>query len=320
MSKANQFEEISARWLLRREEPGWCEQDQAELDAWLDADDEHKMAFWRLEHGWHKVDRLVALRGPAPHVSPDMERSQHRVRRTVLAATALAACLVLAIFLAPGNDWFARKTYTTEIGGHETLPLIDGSRIEMNTATTLRTAVNERTRKVWLEQGEAYFEVARDPSRPFVVYAGDRTVTVLGTKFSVRREGDRIEVDVVEGRVQVVDPSLKAQASPTILTRGDVAVAQGASTLVAAKSEKKVDDALSWRQGVLTFDQLTLADVADEFNRYNRKQLVIADPAIAGIRIGGSFEPKNLDAFVRLLQIAYHLKVTDNGNRVDISG
>ncbi|MDB5436199.1 MAG: hypothetical protein JWR47_2456 [Phenylobacterium sp.] len=322
MSNALHTEEAAARWLLRQEESGWSQENQAELDAWLAAAPENKVAYWRLEHGWRKVDRLAALRGPplpAPSLPPWPERRPLGTWRPVAVAAGIAACLVAGALIWPAPGLLGHKTYETEVGGRETVPLADGTRVELNTQTSLRAAVTAKSREVWLDKGEAYFEVAHDPTRPFVVHAGAKTVTVLGTKFSVRRNGDQVEVAVVEGRVRVTDTASVAATPPPVLTRGDTAIAEGPSMIVAPKSVERVASELSWRQGLLTFDQSTLADAAGEFNRYNRKKLVIADGEVAQTRIGGSFEAENVDAFARLLQRAYGLKVDDNGETLKIS-
>jgi transmembrane sensor len=316
MSNAPQTEETAARWLLRQEENGWSEADQAELDAWLAAAPENKVAYWRLEHGWRKVDRIAALRGPALPARPEWRPVA--IWRPAAVAAGVAACLMAGALIWTGAGLLGHKTYQTEIGARETVPLADGTKVELNTQTSLRAAVTAKSREVWLDRGEAYFEVAHDPSRPFVVHAGAKTVTVLGTKFSVRRNGDQVEVAVVEGRVRVTDSASAAATPPPVLTRGDTAIAEGHSMIVAAKSVERVTSELSWRQGLLTFDQSTLADAASEFNRYNRKKLVIAEE-VAQMRIGGSFEAENVDAFARLLQRAYGLKVDDNDETVKIS-
>lgn len=318
MTNAMQIEEIAARWLQRREQADWTARDQAELDAWLNQDAENKVAYWRLEYGWRKVNRLAALQSPSA-TSHRSRKSpfRHVWRRIALAATSIAGIAACFIMVSTSTDFWKHRTYETDVGAHETVSLSDGSKVELNTGTLVRTAVNSKGREVWLEKGEAYFEVAHDQSRPFIVHAGDRTITVLGTKFSVWREGDRVNVSVVEGRVRVDDTS--ARAEPAVVTKGDVVVAHGASNLIARKSVDEVNTALSWRQGVLRFDQSTLADAAAEFNRYNHKQLVVSGPRIAQIRIGGSFDPSNVDAFARLLHQAYGLKVEEAGSEIKIS-
>lgn len=306
-------EEMAARWLLRREEADWSPGDQAQLDAWLDEAPEHKVAFWRLEYGWAQADRIGALgRTPPRHATP-------RPKVWVMAAAAsIAVMVVVGGALWGGSEWLRQKTYATSLGEERTIALVDGSKIELNTQTHLRTEVDHKTRSVWLDSGEAYFEVAHDPKHPFVVRAGAQTVTVLGTKFSVRRDGDHVQVAVVEGRVRVAGPAAGA-THPPVITRGDIAIADPASTLLVQNSVDRVTDNLSWRDGRLTFDQVTLADAASEFNRYNRKKLVINDPQAAAIRIGGSFQATNVDAFARLLKEGFGLRVVDNGENVTVS-
>jgi len=153
-----------------------------------------------------------------------------------------------------------------------------------------------------------------------VVLAVARNVTVLGTKFVVRRNGSRVQVAVVEGRVRVdqVGPVLTARS--TTITTGDTAIGDPTTILVRSDSEQQVQEELGWRKGMLLFDSTSLADAASEFNRYNRKALVITDPKTAKIKIGGSFEARNVDAFARLLKQAYGLNVTIDGDKIFVSG
>lgn len=323
MSAAAKIEDRAARWLIRREESEWSPAEQAELDAWLEESMAHKAAYWRLEHGWREADRIGALGGDATY---EPKADGHAPPRHWWTKAAIAASLVAIVGF--GTTVFERgpekpavvavATFNTPIGGRRTVPLSDGSKIEMNTATVLRTAMTEKSREVWLDQGEAYFEVAHLEGRPFVVHAGSRTVTVLGTKFSVRRDGEKVTVSVVEGKVRVDDAN--AQAVPAaIITAGDVAIARGPSTLLTARSEERVENGLAWRDGMLTFDQSSLGEAAAEFNRYNRKRIEIIDPDTANIRIGGTFQASNVDAFVRLLRDAYGLKIESNADAIKIS-
>ena len=124
-------------------------------------------------------------------------------------------------------------------------------------------------------------------------------------------------VSVVEGSVRVAD---SIDVSPaTVISGGDMAIARGPATLFTAKSEERVDNALSWRQGVLSFDQSPLSDVAAEFNRYNRKPIIVQDGGAAAIRIGGVFPASDPEAFVRLLRDAYGLRVENREDAVIIS-
>lgn len=314
MSAASDIEDRAARWLLRREEPGWSTEDQTALDAWLAASSLHRVAFYRLEYGWRKADRLAAM--PAPAV---FERERHsampRLGR-VAAAAALVVAAVTGGVLLFGGDRVSARIYTTEIGGRSSFPLEDGSQIELNTNSELRTALDATSRTAWLERGEAYFAVAHDAGRPFVIHAGPRLVKVLGTKFSVWRDGDRLVVTVLEGRVEVDAPP----ASHMVALPGDIVTAEGVVETVRHESLDEAARTLAWREGFVTFDQATLAEVARQFNRYNRRQIVVDPAAAKAIRIGGTFDAGNVDAFVRLLQEAYRLTVKNNGATIEISG
>lgn len=327
MSAARDIEAQAALWLVRREEPGWSPADQGALDAWLDESMAHKAAYWRLDHGWREADRIAAL-GELPALPAEVSGWRAWWRPVAIAASLLLAVGLGTFYLMPGSPGgdgsapAAQVRYATAVGARQALALPDGSRVELNTDTIVRSGVTPERREFWLDRGEAYFEVAHAADHPFVVHAGSRTITVLGTKFSIRRDGDRVSVSVVEGRVRVDQagaPRDGGRASTTI-TGGDVALADGASTLVTANAAERVEHALSWRQGMLSFDQATLAEAAAEFNRYNVRKLVIDDPETAAIRIGGSFQSNNIDAFVRLLRDAYGLRIEVSGGQTRISG
>lgn len=314
MSAALKIEEKAAAWLARRDGGGWTEAEQAALEAWIAEDMAHRVAFLRLEAVWRRADRAAALKGAETSVGRQGWRWPNaRIAAATAAVVVLSGAIVGLNLATPG------RAYTTDIGGHATVPLADGTRVELNTDTRLRADIAPDHRAVWLDRGEAYFEVAHDASRPFVVHAGDRRVTVLGTKFLVRRDGDGVEVAVLEGKVRV-DPVRQERAKPAVLTKGELAMARDEATLVAARSIEKVQNELSWREGMLVFDRSTLADAVVEFNRYNRKKIVVEGDGAADVRIGGSFEANNIDAFARLLKQAFGLAVEDRGDKIIISG
>jgi transmembrane sensor len=318
MSAAREIEDRAAAWLIRSEDAAWSPTDQAALDAWLAESMAHKAAYWRLEHGWREADRIGALGLSNEKLRPVGTPWLSARRKPI----AIAASIVAVLAVGSLEMWPTRRTeaasarFDTPVGGRRTISLADGSKVELNTATEIRTAARE----VWLDKGEAYFEVMHMDAHPFVVHAGSRTVTVLGTKFAVRRDADKVTVSVIEGRVRVDDGASAGSTSrSSIITAGDTAIARGPATLLAARSEERVESALAWRDGMLSFDQTTLGDAAAEFNRYNRKPIVVTDPAAAAIRIGGTFQASNVDAFVRLLRDAYGLRVTTDDDAVKIS-
>jgi transmembrane sensor len=322
MRRQEAIEDRALDWLIRRNAPDWTEVERAALDAWLDESMAHKAAFWRADHLWQQADRIGSL-GHDHNDLADMSPPRGRWWPAAIAASLVAAIGIGGVSLAPRFiDQPAARVqearFDTPVGGRRIVPLADGSKIELNTQTVLRTAVDDTKREVWLEAGEAFFDVAHREDEPFVVHAGRQTITVLGTKFSVRRDKDRVTVNVLEGRVRV-DDAEGASAHGAIITAGDVAISTGPSILIAAKSEERVAEALAWRDGMLSFDQAPLSEVAAEFNRYNRTRLVVTDAAAGQIPIGGSFQASSVDSFTRLLRDAYGLKVERDETMVKIS-
>lgn len=195
--------------------------------------------------------------------------------------------------------------------------MADGSRVTLNTDSAVRVAVSDTERRVDLEQGEAFFDVARDPSRPFVVVAGAQRVVVLGTKFSVRRERDEIRVIVSEGRVRVERRGGAGAQIPTAdLTAGSIARSDGEALRVQKTAPSEVERYLSWREGFLVFQETPLADAVAEFNRYNAQKIVIEDAQLAGIPIDGNFRSNNVEAFIRLLENGFPVRIERTGDRV----
>ena len=319
MSRAERIEELASLWVLKREEPSWSDSDQAVLDEWLAESDAHKVAFWRLECGWREADRIASLGVPLrPASRPFAHSSWQPAALAASLLIAFAAFLVMWQSLpVSGSRETASGRFETPIGGHEVVTLTDGSRVELNTGTVIRAAVTDRSRAVWLDRGEAFFSITKRLGEKFVIYAGPRTITVLGTKFSVRRANDETVVAVLEGRVRLQTASLGPQRD-ALITGGEVAVARDQGTLVA-KSATAVQQQLAWRTGMLELDGMSLATAAEQFNRYNRKQLVIGDSEAARTVIAGSFVARNVDAFARLLEDAYGLQAVDSAGKILVS-
>jgi len=325
MSRAEQVADRAALWVLAQEEESWSDADQDEFNAWLGESDGNRTAYLRLRHSWKEADRISALGRSHPEA---LEREEYRSALRWYAPVGIAASLMLAvgsaylyrpaIFSSPAEQVLA-DSYATPVGGRKVIAFGDGSKVELNTDSKVRTSVRSKKREVWLDQGEAFFEVAHKDGQPFIVHAGNRQITVLGTKFSVRRDGEKVTVSVLEGRVRVEDIQNGEAVRSSVIVGGDVAISRGPATLVAARSEQEVEDTLAWRQGMLSFDQSNLGEIAAEFNRYNSKKLIITDQQAATLRIGGMFPSNDPGAFARLLRDAYGLKVAETSTEVRIS-
>lgn len=314
-TQAIDIEARAARFLEQRNFGRWNDEDQAVFDVWLAASPAHRVAFVRLNTAWERAGRVAAL---AP-----MEAPKQSVRATGPLLLRIAAVFGILAVIAGGAFAYLQapreRVYSTALGGHEVVKFADGSRIELNTNTQLRARMTTNERVVWLDKGEAYFEIKHDSAHPFVVMVGKHRVTDLGTKFRVRRDPGRLQVSVVQGRVTFDTPD-QAKLSPLeVLTPGDVAVATARSVRVTRESAQDLTDQLSWRQGVLVFDHTTLAEAAAEFNRYNTEKLIIADAEIARRTIGGTFPTNNLEAFIGVTQDLLGLHAKHHGRDIIIS-
>jgi transmembrane sensor len=188
----------------------------------------------------------------------------------------------------------------------------------LNTASRIQVAFDARVRRVHLLSGQAWFEVAKNQPRPFVVEAGDQRVTAHGTAFDVRLEDhNQVQVTLIEGRVSV-DALKRDGAGPNIpvehqdLGPGDQLVV----TPARAPTKRKADVAkvTSWREGQIIFDDDTLATAVAEVNRYSSKKIVIADPRLASLRMSGVFIAGHSDSFVETVTGDFPIKVTQTAN------
>lgn len=304
----------AADWILKRRfQEQWNELDQSELDSWLGQSTAHLLAYLRLEAAWKQTDRLAALRNPA-------ERPQARTAPRWPFLTQIAAALVLvAIAGAMSTSYVERpkqRIFSTAVGGRQRVTLADGSLVELNTDTVLRIANVASTRTVYLDRGEAYFQIKHDTAHPFVVIAGNHRITDLGTVFVVRREARELAVALVEGRAR-----FDAQKNPASLelTPGDEVVANSAGISRTERPVAELLKQMSWRRGVLVFYGTTLADAAAQFNRYSQTKLVIADPKVSQLKVNGTFLTSNVQAFADATQVVLGLRLENRNHEILIS-
>jgi transmembrane sensor len=317
MESSEAVEATAAQWLARQDSGHWTAADQSALDHWLDASTANTVTYVRLEAAWARADRFKVLGAGVPAgqvpTPEDFElssffcgRRRRQLRRSLLRIRTLAAGVVVA-FGAAAALYFgsaAEPDYKTPVGGTASVPVADGSRVILNTNSAIRISITGTERHVELDRGEAYFEVARDPARPFVVGAGNKRVVAVGTKFSVRRLGNDIRVSVTEGKVRIEEQ----RESMSLLAAGSIANTREGSILVQRESPTDVEESLSWRTGYLMFHENTLREAVAEFNRYNSRKIVIEDPTVGDVRLSGRFRTTEYEAFVRLLEAGFPIR------------
>jgi transmembrane sensor len=317
MPNADDIETRAAEWIVAaRVRDDWDDAKAAALETWLAQSPAHRVAYLRLDNAWGRTARLAALRPPRRHFA--LREILPRVWPTLAKATAaIAVAALIGYFMLPPQRPHER-TYATALGGHDVLKLPDGSQVELDTDTVLRVSLDDK-RKVWLDKGQAYFQIAHDPAHPFTVTAANRKVTVLGTKFLMRQEPQRLEVSVMEGRVRLESSEGTGQQRSALLTLGDDAVATQTAMVVTRKTPRARAEETAWRRGLLIFDQQTLEQAAAELNRYNTRKLVIADRQAAGLIIGGTFRTNDVEAFTRVVREILGVRISTRGQDIVIS-
>lgn len=332
----------AAAWFARRDGEAWAPSDEDALNAWLETSYRHRVAYLRLEHVWREAGRLKALGAglppgeiPAPHARDTflMARSEEKargapeceprispadflVRRLRRAQRRVAAAAVI-ITLGAGALWWGLppgSTYQTPIGALETVSIRDGSRVTLNTDSRIDVALTPTERRIELNRGEAFFEVAKDPHRPFVVQAGRTSITAIGTQFSVRRKTTGVEVVVTEGVVRVANGAATTAERGQPVRAGEIARIGEGGVLVQVTSQPVAEAELSWRSGVLVFRDALLSEAVAEFNRYNIRKIVIASPALADFHVAGTFKATSSEAFVHLLEQGFPIRVEERGD------
>jgi transmembrane sensor len=230
---------------------------------------------------------------------------------------AIAASLILVAFTSIiWQDHPEPQTIRTELGQVAEVPLADSSVIVVNTKSRLEVMETANTRSVRLDEGEAWFKVAKDPDRPFLVESGEVRVQALGTSFAVRRREHGTDVQVTEGVVEVWSSRNAADRTRIMAgARTFVHNDSGARKLVQDASD--VERSLSWRSGWLTFQGSTLEDAVEEFNRYNVTKLEIA-PALADEKIVGRFRSSRPDSFAHVVSLTFDARVYEEGKRIRV--
>ena len=294
---------------------------RAALQKWLEASPQHQAAYVRLWATWQRADALRRLLPADGRVDPDLlapqKNSDSNERKSAFARLPWAAASfgVVVVFVIGGiYCWHALKSaeetvYRTNIGEFRRVRLEDGSTVQLNTATEARVILGNTSRTVKLLKGEAYFDVAPERARPFNVTAGSSVIRAVGTSFAVRRRSQSL-VDVVvrTGRVAIAPKSAAADRllppGTALLSAGEASTFKESSQINARRvSEETMTRMLAWRRQMLWFEGETLAVAVQEFNRYNESnKLEIADPSIAGFRVGGRFAAERPEDFVKGLE------------------
>lgn len=332
---AQSAEEQAAAWFARHRSGAMTAAELGDWEAWLAADPTHSEAFGAVQSTWHNFEKvraepgLIALREAAFRRGRSLKRWKALGGAAVLAASVALVVVGLPLLgsaephlylhttariEAPaGIEAFQAQEQQTTVGERRVITLADGSIVTLDTDTAVHVAMSPTSRLVMLSRGRAFFEVAKDPSRPFIVFAGDKRIMAVGTAFDVELGNDHVEVVLREGKVRVEGAptddlngttSKSKSVEAADLVPGTRLKASSRAGWTLAKADVPKD--LSWLSGQLVFNQRPLGEVVTEMNRYSLKKITLGDASLATVPISGVFAAGHPDALADALE-AYKL-------------
>jgi transmembrane sensor len=279
----------------------------AEVRAWLDESDEHRRAFERMNDAWERAGEIRLRARPSAPTRPP---------RRPFVPWATAAAVILAV--AATVYYWRGNVVATGVGQQQVRLLQDGTRIVLNTDTHIEVSYDAHARRVRLIHGEAWFEVAKNPARPFLVSVDGQEIRALGTSFIVRHDGiEDLSVTLVEGRVSVQPVNPQAETRPQDLE----ILSAGQRLLISGNRPPAVDHPelariTAWVHGRVELEDTPLAEATEEMNRYSKRRITVADPDVGRLRVGGVFHAGDSDEFVRVVTSAFGLTAERRGNDI----
>ncbi|HEX6861005.1 MAG TPA: FecR domain-containing protein [Caulobacteraceae bacterium] len=322
--------EIAAWWLNEHRSGEVTAEGARAFEAWMEADPANRAAYERLERVWGALGAAAE----DPRVMAAREAHRRRFSTGVLLRWGAVAASVLALVAAAGTlprgavtgasapaqqRPFANGAaeFQTSVGQRTTVTLPDKSVVTLDTDTIMRVHDKPGERLVTLEKGRAFFRVAKDPTRPFIVQSGSHRVRAIGTAFDVRVAPKAFEVTLIEGRVKVETRSLLRPAATTAqLSPGQRLEIEGARPELV-KVDLKAET--TWHDGRLTFARDQLTDAVAEMNRYSEKKIVFVG-APPQQQIVGVFRAGDVDSFARALTMkGFARVVAESEDRIELS-
>lgn len=300
-------QEQAAEWFIRLRDKLPSEEERCAFEQWLAADPRNREEYQAIQGVWQELDGLrdaVSIKAIGSAI-----RGVGACNHARRAWRAVAAVLVLSLLIG----WFALYdpgSYQTAKGEQRTLQLADQSVVHLNSDSALRVELTTGRRTLHLQRGEAYFEVAHDPVRPFVVVAGGGTTRAIGTRFNVYRQPSGVRVSVMEGRVEVAVGS----GGKELLNAGET-VSYGNDGSALSPIGHNDNDLLDWLDGRIHFEATPLNEVVEQLNRYQKTPLRIADPSLNHLELSGTFSIANLQELPQLLprMLPVSLEHTEDG-------
>ena len=340
-AKASIKQEAGA-WIVKIDQGQLSSEQAAELHQWMGKSDYHRSYLEKLAHNWDCMSILQELAdlfplqpssqssglGGKPSVLARLKSRLAKLQNPSIWGSALAAFALVAILITSQQP----NQFATEIGQQASYQLPDGTTVFLNTNSQLKVDYSQDRRRVYLIKGEAHFDVAKNPQRPFMVYAGEGMVWAVGTAFNVRYISNNnnryVDVTVTEGTVKVfadLEPPASYDPKPTQASQEQLVDAgksvQYSKVIKATQSTLPpvLEQKLAWQQGALIFKGETLQQAIQEIARYTDKELIITDPTIKSIRVGGHYKTDDIDGLLVSISESLDIKLERKGSQLYLS-
>ena len=329
-------------WLAELEN-GLDYQKEKELGEWLNEDPLNQEMFFELASLWDKMDSLSRLKDLFPR--PIQKPVRKQLSAQVIFASIAVFVMFVSVFTLTNPAYFETKVeqvaaskvdaeqfYTTNIGETSTIILIDGSKLTLNTNSSIKTSFTDHERHIYLERGEIHVQVAHDKSKPFLVHVGDSIVEAVGTEFNLEIiDGQKIELIVTEGKVLV---SVKEALNEPVMTVDDkqltttdinkpaLTMVEGDKIIIGSDDEKiqritteDINVSLSWRGGNLFFRGESLEKAIAEIERYTQVEFEIVDDNLKTIRVAGLFKAGDVNGLLETLEENFNVTYKRVGSK-----
>jgi transmembrane sensor len=319
--RRDEIDAEAAAWLFRLQDDDRTAHTDAAFQTWLKADPAHETAFQQMTDVWEILPGATTFqRQPANDIG---RRRAPPHRRGVMTGMAAAVAAAAVLFGGAYYLWLAKtEVYETGVGQQHVATLDDGSQLALNTDSKVLVTYYSDRRHLELLRGEAMFDVAHNPQRPFTVLAGQEQVKALGTSFVVRREPNHLWVTLVKGKVELSNRVASADGGTdfrpqVILAPGERATVDGAGNLMVDRPS--VSAMVAWRQGEVVFKDTTILEAANELNRYGPTKIVVTDAVVARTRVSGLFKINRPADFATAVAELNGVRVRRTTNAIELT-
>ncbi|MEK7342576.1 MAG: FecR domain-containing protein [Pseudomonadota bacterium] len=300
--------EAEAARLLARLNSDPTPQDEAAICAWVESDPAHGVAFARAEAAWEAAQRLKSAAADVtlpPIEQIVSEEQQRRLSRNIWIVAGIAVLLFIVAAIVTIRTFNGVERYETAVGQTRDVKLEDGSVLHLNSDSAAEVRFTANGRKVRLLKGEAAFDVAHDPTRPFDVEARAAVLQAVGTAFNLRMRPSLVELTVTKGAVKVHSGGVASGQVPA----GGGAVIQPRAISLTRLGPDLVGQRTAWRERMVALDGEPVEQAASEFNRYRTAPILIGDTRVSALRVAGRFRTTDSAAFLRALQTRLPVRV-----------